>query len=64
MTTVLDSDREEASLVWVGDLDKDGKIDLILESGTDKNATYCLYLSDAVRPGALVKKIGCQFYSG
>ena len=60
----LVSDREEASLVWAGDLDKDGKLDLILESSTDKNSTYCLYLSGAAGPRALVKKIGCQFYSG
>jgi len=64
MTTILDRQREDASLVWAGDLDKDGKLDLILESGTDKNATYCLYLSGMAGEKALVKRIGCQFYSG
>jgi hypothetical protein len=63
-TTILDRNREDADLMWAGDLDKDGKLDLILESGTDKNATYCLYLSGMAGEKALVKRIGCQFHSG
>ena len=64
MATILDQHREEASLVWAGDLDKDGKPDLIIDSGTEKNSTYCLYLSGTAGEKALVKKMGCQFFSG
>lgn len=58
-------DESTLSLLWAGDLDGDGRLDLILESTTSKNATICLLLSSAGRPsGALVADVGCQFFSG
>ena len=64
LSTTLEEVRAGASLVWAGDLDKDGKLDLILETETENNATYCLFLSGTAGEKALVKKVGCQFYSG
>lgn len=62
--TTLDSDRDDASIVWAGDLDKDGKLDLIIGTGTEKNTRFCLFLSGAAGENNLMQKIGCQHFSG
>ncbi|MBR7800794.1 hypothetical protein [Undibacterium fentianense] len=64
LSTTLEEVRAGVSLVWAGDLDKDDKLDLIIETETENNATYCLFLSGTAGEKALVKKVGCQFYSG
>jgi len=44
------------SLVWAGDLDRDGQIDLLLdvETGEAAGSTYQLWLSTMAKPGDLV----------
>ncbi|HXS72925.1 MAG TPA: hypothetical protein VN725_02695 [Rhodanobacteraceae bacterium] len=37
------------TLNWAGDLDHDGKLDLIVLVTREKNAEFCLYLSSAAR---------------
>ncbi len=56
---------EETSLLWAGDLDGDGKLDLILDRRNSKSAGTCLMLSSVNRkPGELVADVGCQYFSG
>ncbi len=64
ISTVLDRERDDGSLIWAGDLNRDGKLDLIFSSGDEKNSTTCLFLSNEADKDKLVNKIGCQFYSG
>ncbi|HEY6093842.1 MAG TPA: hypothetical protein VIU93_02705 [Gallionellaceae bacterium] len=53
-------------IIWAGDLDRDGKLDLIVYSSDaeGKGATSCLFLSSVADMGKLVKKMACQGYSG
>ena len=57
---------EHAELIWAGDLDGDGKLDLLLDHSSHYNATgLTLYLSTWAGPGQLVgraatfKTVGC-----
>ncbi len=57
---------EHAELIWAGDLDGDGKLDLLLDHSDHYNATgLTLYLSTWAAPGQLVgraatfKTVGC-----
>jgi hypothetical protein len=44
--------------IWAGDLDLDGSIDLLLETGNHYNVMeYTLYLSSAADEGELVKRV-------
>ncbi len=47
------------SLLWAGDLDRDGKLDLIIDQADHYNVTaLALYLSSKARDGALVARAG------
>lgn len=48
---------------WAGDLDRDGRLDLIIEFSTYFNSATCLFLSGSVQPPKLMKRIGCWFVS-
>ncbi len=57
---------EHAELIWAGDLDGDGKLDLLLDHSTHSNSTgLTLYLSTWAAPGQMVgraatfKTVGC-----
>ncbi len=53
-------------LVWAGDLDRDGRLDLIThENNGGYSADLCLYLSSqAHSPDELLAKVGCEDWSG
>jgi len=53
-------------ILWAGDLDRDGKLDLIVDSedGNEKNSETCLLLSSIANKNKLVKNAACQFYGG
>ena len=62
---VVDETFDDTVLVWAGDLDGDGWLDLIVDVTTEKNGRYCLLLSsEARKPGELVRSAACQFFSG
>lgn len=53
------------SLMWCGDLDSDGKIDLILDTTTNYNVSdVTLFLSSKAKPGKLVKQVAHQYSTG
>ena len=58
-------DLSETTLLWAGDLDGDGDIDLIIQRVSAKNGRLCLLLSSANKvPSRIVSDVGCQFFSG
>ena len=54
-----------ASIEWIGDLDRDGKLDLILDASDHYNAGESrLYLSGKAAPGSLVKLVASRRTTG
>ena len=49
---------ESPRLVWAGDMDRDGKVDLLLETPHDSTTSTGLFLSSLAEPGKLVKLVG------
>lgn len=64
--TLLDTDMDEAQLMWAGDLDHDGRLDLIISTDIEdgEGGDTCLYLSSAAGKQQLVKQVACQGFSG
>lgn len=64
--TLLDTDTDSAQLMWAGDLDHDGRLDLIISTDHEdgRSADTCLYLSSAAGKHQIVKKVACQGFSG
>ncbi len=62
----VDGEEFYADLIWAGDLDHDGRLDLIVEEHNGGySADLCLYLSSPPQAGReLLMKIGCQSWSG
>ena len=58
--------RVSFAILWAGDLDGDGKLDLIIYSldGDDKNSEKCLLLSSIAKKPQLVKEAACMSYGG
>ena len=60
-----DEDESTLSVMWAGDLDGDGELDLIVQRNNTKNGQLCLMLSSANKqPGEIAADVGCQFFSG
>lgn len=51
---------DSASLLWAGDLDGDGKLDLLFAYSGYNNGGACLYLSANAGENALVQKVACH----
>ncbi len=64
--TVMYKDNEDLIVLWAGDLDGDGKLDLIVESTAfeGKNAVKCVWLSSRAKVSELVVQYDCMLYSG
>lgn len=53
------------AVMWIGDLDGDGEIDLIIDKSNTKNGQLCLLLSSVNKdPANIAAEVGCQFFSG
>jgi hypothetical protein len=57
---------DHPAIRWAGDIDHDGKPDLLVDFDDDsqKNGSYCVLLSSRARKGELVRNVACQFFSG
>ncbi len=55
-----DDDAPGLALVWAGDLDRDGKLDVITALTGGDGATMCLWLSSKAAAGQLVGKAACM----
>lgn len=64
--TRLATGTDWATLMWAGDLDRDGRLDLIISTDYEdgQSADTCLYLSSAAGKDQLVGEAGCQSFSG
>lgn len=51
---------DSASLLWAGDIDGDGKLDLLFTYSGHNNGGVCLYLSAGASEGALVQQAACH----
>ena len=59
------SDSSFPSLLWAGDLDGDGKIDLIMDVTSNYNVRdLALFLSSKAKQGKLVEKVATHFSTG
>jgi tetratricopeptide (TPR) repeat protein len=53
-----------AQIVWYGDLDGDGKMDLIISKDEDGGSSLELYLSSAAGAGKYLKRVGVLYRGG
>ncbi|KVC62353.1 hypothetical protein WI72_11310 [Burkholderia ubonensis] len=53
-----------ASLIWAGDIDRDGRLDFLMEFESDIGANFCLFTSGRARERELVGRAGCMEVSG
>ncbi|WP_175872170.1 hypothetical protein [Burkholderia sp. BCC0397] len=53
-----------ASLIWAGDLDRDGRPDFLMEFESDLGASFCLFTSHSAGENELVGLAGCMEVSG
>lgn len=51
---------DAASLLWAGDLDRDGRLDLLFSYSGYNRGGVCLYLSSGAPTGAPVRLAGCH----
>ena len=57
-------DEYYSSLVWAGDLDRDGQLDVIVQYSSYDTQKVCLYLSSVASQGSLVKEVSCWSQGG
>ncbi|KWE14773.1 hypothetical protein WL74_35635 [Burkholderia cepacia] len=53
-----------ASLIWAGDVDRDGRLDFLMEFESDLGASFCLFTSRSAKENELVGAAGCMEVSG
>ncbi|RZL37079.1 MAG: hypothetical protein EOP35_09545 [Rubrivivax sp.] len=51
-------------IVWMGDLDGDGRLDFIIDNGGKNSGGLCLYLSRGAKPGELLRAPYCHIGTG
>jgi hypothetical protein len=65
VTVVPNRDGGHPRLLWAGDLDADGRLDLVLDESWHYNLTVAsLYLSSEAAPGALLRRVARHETSG
>ncbi|VWC99069.1 hypothetical protein [Burkholderia lata] len=52
------------TLIWAGDLDRDGRPDFLMEFESDLGASFCLFTSGSAKENELVGPAGCMSVSG
>jgi hypothetical protein len=52
------------SVMWMGDLDGDGRLDLVVESNGATSGSLCLLLSRGARRGGIFLSVGCHNTAG
>lgn len=55
------TDDNHERIVWAGDLDGDGRLDLIIVFTAYASSTTCLFLSGAAGPGEVLRQVGCHY---
>lgn len=55
-----EQDMRSVTLLWAGDLDRDGKLDFIVSDWFDDGGTMCVWLSSRASPGQLAGKAACM----
>ncbi|WP_423368149.1 hypothetical protein [Burkholderia sp. LMG 32019] len=53
-----------ASLIWAGDLDRDGRLDFLMEFESDLGGSFCLFTSRSAKENELVGPAACMVFSG
>lgn len=53
-------DEDAAELVWAGDLDRDGAVDVLVRYRGANWEGMCLFLSGGAAPGTLVRRAACH----
>ncbi|MDR0242617.1 MAG: hypothetical protein LBJ65_13530 [Burkholderia sp.] len=53
-----------ASLIWAGDVDRDGRLDLLMEFESDLGASFCLFTSSSAKENELAGPASCMDVSG
>ena len=51
-------------IVWMGDLDSDGRLDFIIDNGGKNSGGLCLYLSRGAKTGELLRAPYCHIGTG
>jgi len=51
-------------IVWMGDLDHDGRLDFIIDNGGKNSGGLCLYLSRSAKAGELLRAPYCHIGTG
>lgn len=59
-----DSPDDGLTLLWAGDLDRDGRLDLIFEGSGMNSTNVCVWLSSRAKPGRLVGQAACWLTTG
>jgi hypothetical protein len=52
------------TLIWAGDLDRDGRLDFLMEFESDLGASFCLFTSGRAKENELIGEAGCMNVSG
>ena len=52
------------TLIWAGDLDRDGRPDFLMEFSSEIGSNFCLFMSGNAKENELVGPVGCLDVSG
>ena len=55
-----ESDMRTVRLLWAGDIDRDGKLDFLIDFSSDDSGEQCLWLSSRAKLGEFAGKAACM----